>query len=396
MVNPQHLVTNRTGDVVAWTMSTADLTKSQVWAYDRRRGRLELVSATPTGGPSNGTITYSVAGGISADGRYVVFESDASNLVRGDTNGLTDVFVRDRVKHTTTRVSVDDRGRQLPYKSSYSDISADGSTIAYVTQYEAMLSELRVRPRTSTWTKSIARGWAVATEVALSDNGRVVAFASAVALVPDDHRDGPDCGTDVYLADVATRRLTLISADDVPAANPCRPSGATDYFDWPSLDATGRCVAFRQNASGSTGLVWLRDMRTGAKRLVTPVASSAGGGLSVLTVSADCTKVYYLGPLAGGDPQAGVDGGGCLGGCVYQWSVASGAVIRISPDDPPTDRRTSCAGCDPVQAARRADPSLGLLYAVSDDGRRLALATTGPYDPGDTDSLGDVYLFSTA
>ncbi|MBK7644638.1 MAG: hypothetical protein IPJ19_16620 [Planctomycetes bacterium] len=63
---------------------------------------------------------------ISADARYVAFQSDANTLVLGDTNGVTDVFVRDRQSGTTTRISVASAGTQADGASSYPSISADG------------------------------------------------------------------------------------------------------------------------------------------------------------------------------------------------------------------------------------------------------------------------------
>jgi hypothetical protein len=70
---------------------------------------------------------------ISADGRFVVFSSAASNLVAGDTNGVTDVFVHDRTTGTTERVSVDSTGAQGKYASGIFGcaISADGEIAAF-------------------------------------------------------------------------------------------------------------------------------------------------------------------------------------------------------------------------------------------------------------------------
>ena len=56
--------------------------------------------------------SYSESASISANGRYVAFESVASNLVAGDSNGYQDVFVRDRKLHKTYRVSVSSAGVQ--------------------------------------------------------------------------------------------------------------------------------------------------------------------------------------------------------------------------------------------------------------------------------------------
>jgi archaellum component FlaF (FlaF/FlaG flagellin family) len=68
---------------------------------------------------------------LSADGRYVAFASEASNLVPGDTNGYVDVFVRDRAKGTTTRVSVASNGAQGNGFSSAPSISADGRYVTF-------------------------------------------------------------------------------------------------------------------------------------------------------------------------------------------------------------------------------------------------------------------------
>ena len=68
---------------------------------------------------------------ISADGRFVAFRSDATNLVPGDTNGATDVFVRDRQTGTTRRVSVGPGGAQGNGGSFMPAISADGRFVAF-------------------------------------------------------------------------------------------------------------------------------------------------------------------------------------------------------------------------------------------------------------------------
>lgn len=68
---------------------------------------------------------------ISADGRSVAFVSGATNLVPGDTNRQTDVFVHDRLTGTITRVSVDSAGQQADYSSESSSISADQGFVAF-------------------------------------------------------------------------------------------------------------------------------------------------------------------------------------------------------------------------------------------------------------------------
>src|SRR4028118_885412 len=68
---------------------------------------------------------------ISADGRFVAFGSSASNFVPGDTNNTFDIFVRDTLTNTTTRVSVDSAGNQGNSRSVGSSISADGRFVAF-------------------------------------------------------------------------------------------------------------------------------------------------------------------------------------------------------------------------------------------------------------------------
>ncbi|RWN65759.1 MAG: hypothetical protein EOR99_20160, partial [Mesorhizobium sp.] len=78
-----------------------------VFVFDQQLGTTTRVSVDSAGGDANG---HSQSPSISADGRYVAFYSSASNLVAGDTNGATDVFVFDQQLGTTTRVSVDSAG----------------------------------------------------------------------------------------------------------------------------------------------------------------------------------------------------------------------------------------------------------------------------------------------
>ncbi len=99
-----------------------------IFVFNRETGAVERVSVTSTSAQANG---QSVTPSISADGRYVVFASQANNLVPGDTNGKWDVFMRDRIAGTTVRVSVDDQGNQVGSDNHGGVISADGRYIAF-------------------------------------------------------------------------------------------------------------------------------------------------------------------------------------------------------------------------------------------------------------------------
>src|SRR4051812_46273240 len=73
-----------------------------IYVRDRQRGTTERASVSSSGAPAR---SVSHAPSISGDGRFVAFESDAANLVAGDTNGRIDVFVHDRLGGRTERVS---------------------------------------------------------------------------------------------------------------------------------------------------------------------------------------------------------------------------------------------------------------------------------------------------
>ena len=99
-----------------------------IFVHDRLSGTTERVSVDSAEAQSN---SGSYDPSISADGRYVAFSSLASNLVPGDTNGWLDVFVRDRQRGTTTRVSVDSARAQGNQESYSPSISADGRHVAF-------------------------------------------------------------------------------------------------------------------------------------------------------------------------------------------------------------------------------------------------------------------------
>jgi DDE superfamily endonuclease len=114
--------TNNTGDV---------------FLRDRVTGKTELISVDPNGGPGDGPSFFS---SISADGRYVAFDSTASNLVRADTNDVGDIFVRDRQLGQTELVSLDSSRNQGNGGSGFPSISADGAIVAFYSEATNLVS----------------------------------------------------------------------------------------------------------------------------------------------------------------------------------------------------------------------------------------------------------------
>jgi archaellum component FlaF (FlaF/FlaG flagellin family) len=150
---------------------------------------------------------------ISADGKFVVFSSRATNLVAGDTNGANDIFVRDLVAGTTERVSVSSSGVQGNSFSNYADISADGRYVVFHSSASNLVAgdtnsggDLFRRDRLlgTTTMISVMSGGALAgagsQDGAISGDGRFVAYFSGVTnLVPNDTNDR----NDVFFTDPA-------------------------------------------------------------------------------------------------------------------------------------------------------------------------------------------------
>ena len=140
--------------------------------------RPELVSVSSHGGRSNGE---SVESRASADGRFVAFASYASNLVPRDTNGTSDIFVRDRVAGATRRVSVSDAGAQANDFSFDPDISADGRYVAFSSDATNLLD--RRGPRAQVYVRDLAAGRTI--RVSVTTGGR---SARTGQLRPVDQR----------------------------------------------------------------------------------------------------------------------------------------------------------------------------------------------------------------
>ncbi len=151
---------------------------------------------------------------ISADGRYVVFESDASNLVTGDTNAARDIFLRDTVLNTTERVSISDDEQQANFASSVGAVSDDGRYVAFQSVATNLVSPATVSGRTHIYIRDRVAGKTVLFSVddagaqgnldsrfvALGGLGTRVAFESdATNLVTDD----TNAKTDMFARDTS-------------------------------------------------------------------------------------------------------------------------------------------------------------------------------------------------
>jgi len=174
-----------------------------VFVHDRQTGQTTRVSVASDGAQGN---SYSYCPSISADGLFVAFQSDASNLVPGDTNTAADIFVHDRDTGDTTRVSVAAGGDEGNNSSGYPSISGDGRFMAFYSSASNLVAgdtngerDVFVHDRQTGQTTrvSVASGGdggnGMSGNPSVSADGAFVAFESmANNLVPGDTNAGQD------------------------------------------------------------------------------------------------------------------------------------------------------------------------------------------------------------
>jgi Tol biopolymer transport system component len=396
---------------------------------DRETGVTERVSVTTTGAQANGSSNSTA---ISADGRYVAFASAAGNLVPGDTNRVSDVFVRDRLRRTTERVSLTASGAQANGPSGWSEIggyraiSDDGLIIAFGSGATNLVpgdtngqSDIFVRDRKHGTTErvSVAAGGAPADGMsqfpAVSGDGRFVAFASwAGNLVPEGTREGPNvfvrdrqAGTTEFVPGSSHWSGTVaINGDghfvafsvwgrEQYALLRDRPAAATEVIaippgagqtppetGEPSISDDGRFVAFVSLATGrapgdatlSTD-VYVRDRLTGKTRVVSvsPDGAPANGSSGEPSISGDGRLVAFVSladNLVPGDTNGEADA------FVWDWQSGTTRLVSVAADGGPANGFS-------------ASP------AISGDGRLVAFASlAGNLVPGDTNHAEDVFV----
>ncbi|NJC70769.1 hypothetical protein HC031_13740 [Planosporangium thailandense] len=283
-----------------------------VFVRDRVAGTTTRVSVANGGGQANGQSYYPK---ISADGRYVAFASFASNLVTGDTNKTSDVFVRDRVAGTTTRVSVSSKGVQANAWSAGGDVDGDETAISANGRYVVFNSfasnlvtgdtngreDVFVRDRVAGTTTRVSVGAGgrqadlPSFEPSISSDGRYVAFMSAATNLVSGDSNGD---WDVFVRDRVAGTTTRVSVAT-------KGGQSNGFSDWPSISADGRYVAFESDASnlvsGDTNKVsdvFVRDRVAGTTTRVS-VATSGGQsngywGSFVPVFSADGRFVLFV------------------------------------------------------------------------------------------------------
>ncbi len=277
--------------------------RGDVFLKDITTGAIQLVSVAADGTQGDSTSDYSSA---TPDGRYVVFQSFASNLVPDDTNGRTDIFLKDvttgsiqrlsvaadgtQGNNSSSRPSITDDGRYVVFYSSASNLVPDdtnGRGDVFLTDLTAGTIERISVAADSTQGNNSSSG------VSITTDGRYVVFySSASNLVPDDTNSTGD----IFLKDLTTGSIQLVSV----AADGTQ--GSSRSFD-PSITTDGRYVTFTSPSENLApeytvygNSIFLKDLITGTVRLVSAAAdhTSSNGDTYDPLIAADGSHVVFV------------------------------------------------------------------------------------------------------
>lgn len=305
------------GRYVAFTSAADNLVPGDtngardIFIRDRQTGTTERVKANSTA-----QLVPPLMPSISADGRFVAFRSSASNLVPGDTNGLSDIFVYDRQTGVTERVSVSSGGVEGNGMSLEPTISGDGRYVAFTSGSDNLVpndengaGDIFVRDRQMGATERVSLGpggvegdessWMPS----ISADGCCVAFVSkATNLSPGDTNGTLD---DVFVHERQTGVTEIVSVSTGGVNG--------DWYSWyPSISADGRFVAFESWVDtlvpGDTNDTWdifVRDRLTGVTERVSVNSSGIEGNSSSIeaSISADGRFVAFRSQADNLDPD---------------------------------------------------------------------------------------------
>ncbi len=226
-----------------------DNNSQDVFLYDQDTNEFELISKNTVNDFANGN---SIQPSISANGRYVTYESVATNIVASDTNGRSDIFLYDRQTGTTERISVSSDEDEGNHNSNFAIISGDGSSVVFQSHASNLVTAANHFAVSNVFVRSIADGTTELISLSLdassyssgnssnpsiSEDGRYVTFQSiATNLVADT----VNIHYDIFLYDRQANIMTFVSRtfDDSQSSDPA--------YD-PSISADGRYVTFSSN-----------------------------------------------------------------------------------------------------------------------------------------------------
>ncbi len=373
------------GRFVAFSSSASNLVTDDtnvmwdIFVHDRQTETTERVSISSGGAEGDGGSSIPT---ISADGRFVAFESSATNLVPGDTNGKRDIFVHDRQTKTTERVSISSGGAEGNDYSSGPSISADGRYIAFGSKATNLVAtdmngyyDVFVYDRDSNTIRMVSvnaggvQGNMASVSPSITADGRFVAFeSSANNLVSGD----TNVKSDIFVFDLQTDTIKLASVTSTGTLG----NGVSSE---PSISADGRFVAFHSTAtnlvSGDTNGfsdIFVFDLQTNAIQRVSVDSSGEQGNddSNYASISADGRYVAFrsgASNLVPGDIAGIYD--------VFVYDRQTNAIQRANVDA--SGAEGNMGGFDPC---------------ISADGQYVAFYSSSTnFVTGDTNGFADIF-----
>ncbi len=227
------------------------ISKNQSFVYDRQTGGVDLISMNNLGEPSN---EESAHPSISADGRFIAFHSSASNLVTpAPSTPGSNVYLRDRLLRTTTLISKNSSNQSGNSSSLFPSISADGRFIAFESSATNLIAggssgsySIFLYDRTDGSLQLVSKnsngeaGDGPSSGAQFSANGQFIAFQSTARNLGADGNST----FDIFVYDRLTQSIDPITG----------PRLSTDASTTPDISADGRYVTFASSARLTAGL----------------------------------------------------------------------------------------------------------------------------------------------
>jgi len=328
---------------------------------------------------------------ISADGRYVVFESSATNLVDNDTNGWNDIFLRDRQLGTTVRINLGAGGVEANQDSGNPTISRDGRYIAYESAATNLVSTATNGVyhifRYDTVTKTTVhvskttggvQGNGTSQYPSISNDGRYVSFTSlATNLIAGDTNARPD----VFRRDITSNVTIRVSVTNAGAQGNNTQTRNINMTS--SISGDGRYVLFRSSASnlvaGDTN--GLEDL------FVRDVVGATTKRVSLSNTGVQPNNTSYMGKISN-DGRYVVFSTAATNLVTGDTNIAEDVFVRDRTLNNTTRVSISTSGAQtPVGGLGSNKPS------ISDDGRYVVFTS---YDDtliaDDTNAVADTYM----
>ena len=347
---------------------------------------LELISINSNEEQGNGSSgNNNTPNAVSADGRYVMFISNATNLAAGDTGFDFDVFVRDRTNGTTEMVSVSNTGAEADSQTLRADMSDDGRFVIFLSDDDTLVAgdenpgpDMFIRDRQANTTQFALPGIGGTSEfgfnvdrIAISGNGRYIAFHTYGSLSPED-----EVGVrDIYVYDRDTNSVDFISDNN---------ANTRGHSFNPSISDDGRYVAYHSMAddlvAGDTNgwmdvFVFDRETRQTERVSLTQGGAQTNNDSLEASISNDGRFVSYTSEASNIAPQ---DTDAIQDVYVFDRQTDTTQLVSLRSDE--------------TRPAPNTDGSASRDSRISGNGRYITFQSDLSLDSGDTNVLTDIYV----